>query len=660
MSEPTQRLSAAPPAAVSESPESAFAHEALPLTLVSEASIFHSSARAPVTFPGYEILDELGRGGMGVVYRARQQNLNRLVALKVIRGGPLASCEDKARFRIEAEAAARLQHPNIVQVYDVGEYAGFSYISLELIEGQTLRQWQHGEKIEPTLAARFVSAIAHAIQHAHEQGIVHRDIKPANILLAPTTGATTEHLSAASESEVPRSSIFACSQSDAQPTPLALTPKVTDFGLAKSLDGANDLTITGVSGTPNYMAPEQVRGKGLSLGVDVYALGAVLYELLTGRPPFVGSDPAEVMNQILESEAPPVRRFAPGVPRDLAVIVAKCLEKDPRRRYPTARDVADDLDRFLAGRQISARSISTPERAWRWVRRSPVAAAFLFFTTAGCTITGGLAVALAKLEADERRAHESAVVAREEAEKQRRDAEAVRDELKVALAAAENTRQLAERERAATSAAKEAADHAREVAKQEAKRTVEQRNEADAARARSEDSLRVARGVIRVSLRELSRHPRFEDEDFRDARLTLIKQVRNFRNTVTQHAPNTPEWLDDIADVSHWLGFLEYLNNNPDAAAAEYRTAADAAGRWAKLEPHKSEPRARQAHSLVNAGNALFNARRFREAEATYRDAIKLYEVILAEFPRNELLRRQSVEAYDGLSNVLNPNRNVR
>jgi tetratricopeptide (TPR) repeat protein len=276
---------------------------------------------------------------------------------------------------------------------------------------------------------------------------------------------------------------------------------------------------------------------------------------------------------------------------------------------------------------------------WRWVRRNPVAATFLFFTTIGCTLTGGLAIALAKSEADECEARASA--------------ESARDELKAALAAAETARQVAEKEKTAAASAKEAADQAREAARQEAKRALEQKKEADAAQALSEDNLRVARGVIRVSLRELSRQPRFEDDDYREARLTLIKQVRTFRDTVTLHAPNTPEWLDDIADVSHWLGFLEYLNNNQDAAAVEYRIAADAARRWAALEPQKPEPRARQAYSLVNAGNALFNARRFRESEQIYRDAIKLYDAVVAEVPRDEFLRRQAVEAYSNLSNVL-------
>jgi hypothetical protein len=535
---------------------------------VSDRTSVRAPTNAPVIFPGFEILGELGRGGMGVVYKARQRNLNRLVALKVILGGPLASEEDKARFRIEAEAAARLHHPNIVQVYDVGEYAGFSYMALELVEGDTLRRWQNGQLLEPKLAARLVSAVARAIQHAHEQGIVHRDIKPANILLAPVPTAHPELGSPSGALPTMVESTTSARHSGSNHAPLTVTPKITDFGLAKAMENGCDLTVTGVAcGTPNYMAPEQVRGKALRPTVDVYGLGAVLYELLAGRPPFVGTDATDVMNQILKTEAAGVRKFAPHVPRDLSVIVAKCLEKNPTARYPTARDVADDLDRFLSGKPITARPIGAVERALRWAKRNPVVTAFLLLSTVGCCVTGGLAAALARSAADERQARSSAETAREEAEQ-------ARDGLRTALAATEAARQQADREKTVADIAKTAADDAREAAKQEARRANEKQKEADAARARAEDNLRVARGAIRATLSELSHHPRFEEEDFRGARVTLIEQARAFRDTVAKHAPNSPEWLDNIADVSHWLGFLEYLNNNQEGAATEYKRAA--------------------------------------------------------------------------------------
>jgi len=567
----------------------------------------------PVEFPGFEILSELGRGGMGVVYKARQRNLNRLVALKVILGGPLASLEDKARFRIEAEAAARLHHPNIVQVYDVGECAGFSYIALELVEGDTLRKWQDGRPIDPRLAARLVSAVARGVQHAHEQGIVHRDLKPANILLAPAPAANADTgAGSASRSAALSSGSASRPLSGQHATALPVAPKVTDFGLAKPLVGGADLTVTGVAcGTPNYMAPEQVRGKALSPAVDVYGLGAVLYELLAGRPPFVGADAAEVLNQILRAQPAGVRKFVRGVPRDLDVIVARCLEKDPARRYPSARDAADDLDRYLAGKPIAARPVGPAERSWRWAKRNPLVAGFLVASTLGCTLTGGLALALARSDSDQRAARTAAESARAEAE------------------------------------------DAREVAKQEAARAVAKQAEADTARERSEAHLRIARAVIRVSLAELSGHPRFEDEDFRHARQTLIDQVRRFRDAVARHPSNAPEWLDDITGVSHWLGFLEYLNGNQPGAAAEYRTAAEAAGRWAKLEPTRPDPRVRQVDALVNAGNALFNSGQFGESEACYRDAVAIMDAVVAEQPGSAPFRQQAVHARGQLTNVL-------
>ncbi len=618
MSAPTKRWPA-PESAVSDA-------EPLPLTLVSDRAPVRPAISGPVVFPGYEILGELGRGGMGVVYKARQRNLNRLVALKVILGGPLASTEDKARFRVEAEAAARLHHPNIVQVYDIGEHAGFSYMALELVEGDTLRKWQGGEPVEPRTAARFVSAIARAVHHAHEQGIVHRDLKPANILLAPVVPAHPE-FGAVTSGALPTAVDFDFDRlpSGSHSAALALTPKVTDFGLAKALNGGTDLTATGVAcGTPNYMAPEQVRGKPPGPGMDVYGLGAVLYEMLTGRPPFVGPNPTDVMNQIVRVEPVAVRKLVESVPRDLAVIVAKCLEKDPQRRYLTARDAADDLDRFLSGAPIAAHPVGPVERAWRWTRRNPVVAAFLVLATIGCAVTGGLALALSRTAENERTARAGAEAARVEAE-------SARDGLRAALGSAHTARQQAEREQKAAARAKDAADDARN---------------------RAEDNLRVARWVIRGSMRELSKHPRFNEDDFRATRLKLTEQVRQFRDTVAAHAPNTREWLDDLSDVSHFLGYLEYVNQNNLAAATEYKAAAEAFGRWAKLEPENHSVRARQGFSTVNAGNALTNARRFREAEACYQEAGRIIDAVIADAPTNLDFRFQAVETYGKLASM--------
>ncbi|AWM37253.1 Serine/threonine-protein kinase PrkC [Gemmata obscuriglobus] len=592
-------------------------------TLFSVPTGAGTRARAPVTFPGYEILDELGRGGMGVVYKARHLGLNRLVALKVILGGPLARDEDKARFRIEAEAGARLHHPNIVQVYDVGECAGFAYMALELVEGGTLRQWQNGHPVAARDAARLASAVARAIHHAHERGIIHRDLKPANILLAQVagSGAGPGNSDGTDGLQLPN-----------------VRPKVTDFGLAKALAGGTDLTGTGVlCGTPNYMAPEQVSGAPPGPSVDVYGLGALLFEMLAGRPPFAGSDAADVLNQILRTEAPDVRRLAPRAPRDLAVIVAKCLEKVPARRYATARDLADDLDRYLGAKPIAARPVGPAGRAWRWSRRHPVAAGFLLISSAGCLLTGGMALELLHSRNGERAARDTADAARREAEEQRAAAERTRDELARALAAAEREQATALAEHAAA---------------------VKQQGHADAARNQSEADLRVAGRVICDAVRELAREPRFADDELRGTRLLLLESGRAFCTSVLAGKSDTPEWLQMLADVSHWLGYLEARNDNHAGAAAEYGAAADAAGRWARKEPANPDARGRRCESLMCAAGALASLGRLDEAERAYREAAGLIEGVVAEraklrHPLEGAERRRARELYDRWARLL-------
>jgi eukaryotic-like serine/threonine-protein kinase len=297
---------------------------------------------ASVSPPGYEILGELGRGGMGIVYKARQVQLDRLVALKMILAGGLAGSAERDRFRTEAEAIARLQHPNIVQVYEVGEHDGKPFFSLEFCSGGSLQQKLNGAPLPPLEAAQLVQTLAHAVQAAHERSVIHRDLKPANVLLA----------------------------SDG-------TPKITDFGLAKKLDDVGQTASGAVMGTPSYMAPEQAAGRVKDVGpaADVYALGAILYELLTGRPPFRGETPMDTLVQVLGWEPAPPRRLQPKVPRDLEVVCLKCLEKEPARRYPSALALAEELRRFLAHEPIQARPLSAPARLWRWCRRKPALAA---------------------------------------------------------------------------------------------------------------------------------------------------------------------------------------------------------------------------------------------------------------------------------------------
>jgi hypothetical protein len=287
--------------------------------------------------PGYEILGELGRGGMGIVTRARQQSLGRLVALKMIRAGSSATSEELARFRREAEAVARLQHPHIVQIYTVGEVDGCPFLELELCPGGTLAQLLTRKSFSPREAAQLIEVLAGAVQHAHDRGVVHRDLKPSNILVAGDG-----------------------------------TFKLTDFSLARMLDDSLGHTLTGlVLGTPSYMSPEQARGKSREIGpaADVYGLGAVLYELLTGRPPFPSGGALDTVQRVLTEEPTPPRHLATGIPRDLETVCLKCLEKEARHRYPNARDLADDLHCFLDNRPLRSRPVGPFTRLARWCQR---------------------------------------------------------------------------------------------------------------------------------------------------------------------------------------------------------------------------------------------------------------------------------------------------
>ena len=292
--------------------------------------------------PGYEILEVLGRGGMGIVYKARHHRLQRLVALKMILAGAHAGPRELARFRTEAEAVARLQHPNIVQIYEVGEQHRLPYCVLEFVDGGSLARKLAGTPLPPRQAAQLAATLAEAMHAGHQRGIVHRDLKPDNVLLTADG-----------------------------------TPKVTDFGLAKKLDADADQTASGaIVGTPSYMAPEQARGRGKEVGpaADVYALGAMLYEALTGRPPFKAATPLETMLQVIHEEPVPPRRFQPAVPAELETICLKCLAKDPAHRYASALALADDLKRFLSGEPIWARRSTVWEQTVKWAKRKPAAA----------------------------------------------------------------------------------------------------------------------------------------------------------------------------------------------------------------------------------------------------------------------------------------------
>jgi serine/threonine protein kinase len=299
----------------------------------------------PCDFGAYELLEELGRGGMGVVYKARQKSLDRLVAIKMILASHLASAEHVRRFQVEARAAARLQHPHIVHIHEVGQVHGQHFFAMEHIDGQSLAERLAQGPVELPAAVRLIAQVARAIGHLHREGIVHRDLKPSNILL------------------------------DAEEQPY-----VTDFGLAKVFSAGGDATATGViAGTPSYMAPEQAAGRNAEVGPasDIYSLGAILYELLTGRPVFQEETALDTLLQVLAGEPIPPRRVNPKIPRALELIVLKALARSPAERYASAEALADDLDRFLRGEAIAARPPHLLQRVGAWARREPALASRL-------------------------------------------------------------------------------------------------------------------------------------------------------------------------------------------------------------------------------------------------------------------------------------------
>ena len=580
-----------------------------PATVTAAGTSTPRDAPADFAPPGYEVLGELGRGGMGVVYRARHVALDRPVALKVILGAAHAGPDQLTRFRAEATAAARLSHPNIVQVYEVGEHAGQPYFSLELVEGGTLADRLRGEPQPPPAAAELVRTLARAVEHAHSRGIVHRDLKPANVLISPQSAVPS-----------PQSGDPGLGTGDGG----LGTVKVTDFGLAKRASAESHLTQTGaILGTPSYMAPEQAAGDGAAVGppTDVYALGAILYECLTGRPPFKAATVMDTVLQVLHDDPVPPSRLQPKLPRDLETVCLKCLAKRPEQRYPSAAELADDLDRFVAGESVRARPTSAVVKGWKWARRHPARAVVLFVLAVPLPALLGVMVYLwddarrAKHTAEVDRA--AAVVAHQEADRER---ELAQGYLKNALRAMDQIVERVGDERLARIPAVQE-ERAAVLATALAFYETLLRLDSTDPMVRHETAQTYAR-VARISL--------FSGRTDQSAN-AAGSGVALFEALATE-SPDRPEYRNELAEAYMLLGHSRVLNADFAGGLEAYRKGAEVAGALAAEFPVEATYKATAAECHRSLGY-YFTVARADEGEAHFKEALRLAEGLHRDRP---------------------------
>jgi serine/threonine-protein kinase len=620
----------------------------LPPTLVPQivadvaAPLFAGSIPTPAgrsEFPkvaGFEILGVLGRGGMGVVYKAQQPRLGRLVALKMVLAGAHAGPEALMRFHLEAEALAGVQHPHIVQVYEVGEHERSPYLALEFIDGPALDKKIGDRPQAPRQAAQLIETLARAISCAHQRGVVHRDLKPANVLLTKDG-----------------------------------VPKITDFGLAKRLGEHDSGTKTGaVMGTPSYMAPEQAAGKSREIGpaTDIYGLGAILYHLLTGRPPFASATTMETIHDVQTKEPVAPRRVQSKIPADLETICLKCLAKEPLKRYGSALDLAEDLRRFLAGEPILARPTTLPERLWKWSRRRPTAAALIAVSIlAAVGFAGGLIWHTVQLGAE-----------RDYAERNFQRALAAVDQMLTEVAEEQlaweprmEEKRRALLERALTFyqqfLAEKGADPA--VRKEtglaykrvgDIYRLLEQYDQARQAYGQAigllsqlandfpfepgyRRDLAACHNFLGEVLRQASRP--------REARASYQKALDLQQQLVAQDA--APAYRLELANTEYNLGILLKDDNQPAEAEAALLQAIDLLS--ALVTRARGEPKYRQhlARAYLNLGPVLRATNRPRLAQERYNDAIDILKKLASEFPDNPDYQHELGVCFLNLGNLL-------
>jgi eukaryotic-like serine/threonine-protein kinase len=620
-----------------------------------ESSPEESSLEEFPTIPGYDLLRELGRGGMGIVYLARHRELKRPVALKMLLAAGQHDRETRDRFRREAEAVARLQHPGIVQVHDVGEHDGQPYIALEFIDGPNLATRTAGTPLAPRLAAQLIEALARAVDSAHQRGIVHRDLTPRNILLARGASPAALRLS---ETDVER-----------------FDPKITDFGLAKELDDDCSQTLSGViMGTPHYMSPEQAQGLAHAIGpaTDIYALGAIFYELLTGRPPFLAASRLEALKQVVERDPLPPSQLQPRVARDVETICLKCLAKEPQKRFASAAQLADDLHRWQTNVPILARPTSRYERTVKWIKRHPAAAGLLAAVCAFAAILSIVGVSYSVRIRHERdfaeRNFDRAMRAVEEmlslvGERQlaaEPRMEEIRREL-LAKALALNQEFLKERSNDPRVRLENAHAHRRMA---DVLRLLGQNDEAQAA----------YRQAIKL-LERLSLHaPRhtgyrwqlaychnFLAEVLRttgrhfDAELAYRDAIQLLESLHTAFEPGGREaalWRQDQARSLYSLGVLYKQTGRQEEAEAELGRAIAILSELFERDPQQRELGQHLARAFLNLGTVIRAPERQAEADAAYQRAITLFESLVARFSDHPEYRQELAIVLNNAGNL--------
>lgn len=558
-------------------------------------------------FGDYVVLAEIARGGMGVVFKARQVSLNRVVAIKVIRSGELADTEEIARFRTEAQAAAKLDHPNIVPIYEVGEQAGQHFFSMGYIEGRSLQDRLNDGPLALREAAELTRTIADAIAFAHQSGIVHRDLKPANVLL----------------------------EADG-------TPRVTDFGLAKNIGGDSNMTATGqVIGTPAYMPPEQASGRTNEVGplADVYSLGALLYALMTGRPPFQAANALETLKQVVEREPVAPRTLNPAVDRDLETICLKCLEKSPARRYASVAAVGEELDRYLTGRPIQARPVGPVHRLYRWCRRNP-------WATVAITASMLLAVGGSVAAVWQRQLQNEAVYQRGRADQKVLD-----------LQQALNQKSIEERRASRNlNHAVEVVDYFLTKVGREGGVLSRYPNTQPIRR----DLLEAARDYYSKFIEEnrtAALSPKLASASFRLGGILALlgehdKALRSLRDALAieekalQGNPEDPRPKDSIASILHNIGIELSILGRPKAALVEYQRGLSVRKALMAEYPDIRDYRIGVARLLNGVGKVNSDLGNSREALEAYRNARDLWKQLHESDSENRLFRSELARAH--------------